>query len=172
MRIEQRYHAGAVGTGSAHDTYHTVAVYHTELRLHAIGRAFVDGEIVERMRYAVVDHMRHYEIEVTHPAVERESIGEVGLLHRIDILLQTHYLGLKLGIAAVEVVVNLAQVEIRCHIVGSFVDGSRHPAGTCHEHVLAVGIAVEKKHAADHHKECEDQPLAVTEYEAEKFVHR
>ena len=115
--------------------------------------------------------MGHNEVEVAHAAVEGECVGEILLTEPVDSFLHTHYLGLQLGVAAVEVAVYLAQVEVAGHIVGAFVDRGGHSAGRGHEHVPAVGVVVEQQSAADRHEECEDQPFAVADDKSEKLVH-
>lgn len=161
MRVEKRYHTSTALPHITHNANHTVLVYHAEFGAYAVASAFVDSEIVERARNRVVYHVRHNKIEVTHIVFEHKRIHISGLLHKVELLLHLHNLSLQLGIASVEVFVDVVQAEIGGHIVCPLVNGRSHAAGRCDIHVLPVWVILKKQHAAYHHQKGEDKPLAV-----------
>ena len=171
VRVEKRYYSRARRPYVAHDAYNAVAVYHTKLGLDAVVAALVDGDVVVGVGNAVVNHVGDNKLEVWHARVYGHGVLVSLLCHQVDALLQAHNLGLKFGIAAVEVVVDVVEVEIRGHIVGTLVGCRCKASGRGQVEVLAVGVVTKKQHAAYHHQEGEDKPLAVTDKKGDKFVH-
>ena len=87
--------------------------------------------------------MGHDIAEWRHAAVRNEGVGVIHLAIFGEGLSQAPYLGLQLGIAAVEVVVYVAQVEVRGNVSGCFVNTRCHRAGGGEVEMVVVRAAVE-----------------------------
>lgn len=103
-------------TDCAHDTG---VVDDALLGADSVFSTLIDCDIVVGTEYAVVDHVSHDEVEVSETIGDRESVGVVVEAHALELLAQIDDFAFKQRVALVEVVVCLAEGEVRGDVVGS-----------------------------------------------------
>jgi len=111
--IEQRDDARRVRTDYVDYAHHAVLVHDSHLGAYAVKRTLLDGDIVVGAGYGVVDDVSHDEVVARQRGVYLHRIGVFAVTEAGQLVAQLEYLLFQLGIASLEVFVDVAQTEIR-----------------------------------------------------------
>ena len=99
------------------------------------------------------------------------GVGESLFGENLNALLKSGDLLLKDGVAAVEIVVDVVEVEVGRDVVSAFVDSRRHASRRREVDMPAVRVVVEQQHAAYRREKGEDKPFAVPDEECKELAH-
>ncbi len=110
--IKQRDDARRVRTDYVDYAHHAVLIHNSHLGAYAVKRTLLDGDIVVGARDGVVNDVCHDEVVARQRGVYLHRVGVFAVTEAGQLVAQLEYLLFQLGIAPLEVFVDVAQTEI------------------------------------------------------------
>ena len=144
--------------GNVDYAYHSVLVHDSHFRPYAVGRAFVESYVVVDPVGAVVDHAGEDETVALQRRVGGHRVGVDQFACPFKLLLQIQHLAFEHCVASLQVLVDVAQMEVGGQIAGALVYDSRHRIGRRQHHMVLPRIAVKQQEAPRHHIDGEEHP--------------
>ena len=159
-----------MGSHHINDAHHAVLVNDSHLGQHTVDVAAVNGDEVVGLGDAVADDVRHDKVILAQCRLAQRIRSRK--LMSCQLFTQLNHFHLQQGIALLEALVDVVQVEIGSDAVKSLIDRSAHAVGRCQINALLVGVVLKQQHEAQNHIDSENEPRTVFDKKIEQIVHR
>ena len=152
------------------DAHDAILVDNAHLGSDTVHVPTIDGDVVVGLGNAVADDLSHHKgVLLQGRLVKRVGREQLQLAHLVAQLNQFH---LQCGVAFLQALVDVTQVEIGRDTVERLIDGGAHRVGRRQIDALLVGIILKQQHEAQYHIDSENEPRTVFDEEVEQIIHQ